>query len=228
VHRATILVPAPALPYLTSAGALVLTALAVRLQQGPFLLQAAIALVVAATESGVFALVAATWLSRLDAWPHVGVAAIVVMAVAAACYVPAAIGRIARDSLSVPARVLLAGTLAGGLASLVLLAVGPPIAGRPLDLGVLATVRTVVLAGSAVVLARIGGGPARRELVWLAYLALAFGAVKILVEDVPRSQASTLFIALASYGLALIATPRMTRNPASAPASSSGQPPGES
>jgi hypothetical protein len=35
------------------------------------------------------------------------------------------------------------------------------------------------------------------------------------MEDVPRSRASTLFVALVLYGLALVLAPRMARTPRS-------------
>jgi uncharacterized membrane protein YfcA len=116
---------------------------------------------------------------------------------------------------------MLAAVLTGGLGSALLIAAAPLLAGWQLVEGVLATVRTVILTTSAVVLARLGRSARWRELAWLAYAALAIAGVKVLIEDVPRSQAATLFIALVAYGVALIVTPRMMRNPEPAPAASS-------
>jgi hypothetical protein len=43
------------------------------------------------------------------------------------------------------------------------------------------------------------------------YPTLALGAVKLVVEDFPKSSAAALFVALATYGGALIAAPRIAR-----------------
>jgi hypothetical protein len=77
--------------------------------------------------------------------------------------------------------------------------------------GTAATVRTVALAVIALMLAGVGRVPRLREAAWLVYPMLAVGGVKLLVEDVPTSSAATLFVALAVYGGALIAAPRLIR-----------------
>jgi hypothetical protein len=224
---ATVLLPGWMLPSVTSLAALALVALASALGQTPLMLQAAMALVVAAVESGLLRLIVSCWTSRLDAWPSVGWAPAGVLAAAAICYAAPPAARLERDAFSMAARVALGGLVAGGLACGLLLAIGPTIAGRPPAEGVLATVRTIIVTGSAVLLAWVGGLTARRELVWIAYVALAFGGVKVLFEDLARSQASTLFMALVAYGVALMVTPRLTsgswRNRASASASASAQ-----
>ena len=79
------------------------------------------------------------------------------------------------------------------------------------DIGALATVRTVVIAVAAVMLAVLTRRRGFSEALWLAYAALAFGGVKLLLEDFPSSRPATLFIALAVYGVALMAVPRLTR-----------------
>src|SRR4051794_31428389 len=77
------------------------------------------------------------------------------------------------------------------------------------DAGVLATVRTSVLASSALALAWAGRHDQFRESGWLLYPVLAAGGLKLLVEDLPRSRPATLFVALALYGGALILAPRL-------------------
>jgi hypothetical protein len=83
------------------------------------------------------------------------------------------------------------------------------------DAGVIATVRTSVLAAAALALAWAGRSERFRESGWLLYPLLAVGGLKLLAEDLPRSRPATLFIALALYGGALIVAPRMSRTGAS-------------
>jgi hypothetical protein len=49
------------------------------------------------------------------------------------------------------------------------------------------------------------------ELGWLLYPVLVAGGLKLLAEDLRYSRASTLFVALALYGGALIVAPRLAR-----------------
>jgi hypothetical protein len=77
--------------------------------------------------------------------------------------------------------------------------------------GVLATLRTASLAATALTLALLGGRMRLREAAWLVYPALVVGALKLVAEDLPRSNAATLFAALAMYGGVLIAAPRFMR-----------------
>jgi hypothetical protein len=77
-----------------------------------------------------------------------------------------------------------------------------------------ATIRTIALAVTALGLAWIGRAPRLREASWLVYPTLALGGLKLLAEDFPNSTAATLFIALAMYGAALIAAPRLIRRAA--------------
>jgi hypothetical protein len=77
--------------------------------------------------------------------------------------------------------------------------------------GYAATVRTIALAITALALAWLGRAPSLREAAWLVYPTLAAGGVKLLAEDFPNSSAATLFVALAMYGGALIAAPRLIR-----------------
>ncbi len=79
------------------------------------------------------------------------------------------------------------------------------------DAGILATCRTAVVAAAAVVLAsgrRLFG---LVELIVLAYLTLAAGGLKLLIEDLPRGRPGTLFPAFALYGIALVLVPRVGR-----------------
>jgi hypothetical protein len=105
---------------------------------------------------------------------------------------------------------LLAWTATGlAIALVVPLVTGAPGAGA--NPGVVATVRTVVLVAAALLVL----GSARRRLsterVWLAYGMLGGVGLKLLSEDLPRGVPSTLFVALAAYGVALILAPRIGR-----------------
>jgi hypothetical protein len=124
--------------------------------------------------------------------------------------IPAPVQPAAAD-LATTARVLLALLAALGGAGLLIAVLAPVLAGTPPDPGVLATVRTGVLAGAAVLLAGASRAQRGKELGWLLYPVLALGGVKLLVEDLRFSRPATLFVALALYGAALVATPRLAR-----------------
>jgi len=79
------------------------------------------------------------------------------------------------------------------------------------DPGALSTLRTGVLALSALLLAWIGRVKAMPEASWLVYAVLAAGGLKLLLEDLRAGRAATLFISLALYGGALILAPRLAR-----------------
>lgn len=96
------------------------------------------------------------------------------------------------------------GLVAIGLARVVALAPSPGA-----DLAEVGAVRTVVMAAAAIGIAWAGVRFARRELVPLAYAALAAGALSVLVQNLPVGRPATLFAALAAYGSALVATPRL-------------------
>jgi hypothetical protein len=98
---------------------------------------------------------------------------------------------------------------------------GQPGAGA--DPAVVAVVRTVVLGVSALVLGWFGRGlfPEGR---WLMYVVLVIGALKLVIEDFPAGRPSTLFLALAVYGGALILGPRLVGR-ARAATTSEPQPP---
>jgi hypothetical protein len=77
------------------------------------------------------------------------------------------------------------------------------------DPGLIATARTAALVSAAVAAASVGRFPRFAEAGWLMYPLLVVGGMKLVLEDLPRSRPATLFIALAVYGTALIAAPRI-------------------
>ncbi len=113
--------------------------------------------------------------------------------------VAARYGRLPRTAIA----IVLAFAAAAWLAALVVT--------DAMDPGTVATVRTTTLAVTALALAWLGRNTRFREAAWLVYPTLAAGAVKLLAEDIPQSTAATLFVALAIYGGALIAAPRLMR-----------------
>jgi hypothetical protein len=90
-----------------------------------------------------------------------------------------------------------------------------PVAGSQPDgsvnLGVLATVRTGVLALATLLVAWIGRHSRFREWGWLVYPLLVAIGLKMMTQDFKFSRPSTLFIAMALYGAALIVAPRLRR-----------------
>ena len=88
---------------------------------------------------------------------------------------------------------------------------GPFVAGRPIDAGVFASMTTVVLAGSAVAVAAVFRFTSWVEFRWLVYPVLVAGGLKLIADDFRHSTPSTLFAALAVYGVALILAPRILR-----------------
>jgi hypothetical protein len=85
------------------------------------------------------------------------------------------------------------------------------LADRSVDLGILATVRTGVLAVATLLVAWLGRNARFREWGWLVYPLLIGVGVKMVAEDFKYSRPTTLFIAMALYGTALIVAPRLRR-----------------
>jgi hypothetical protein len=65
---------------------------------------------------------------------------------------------------------------------------------------------------SAALLLGFGGSRWKRvELVWVAYVVVGFGTLKLLFEDLRFGNAASLVASLLSYGLILILIPQLTR-----------------
>lgn len=113
-------------------------------------------------------------------------------------------------TLSWPERapsVIVAGLLCWSLVALV---TGSGITSR-LPALLSSTVRTVAISAAAIVLAWLGSRWHLKELVWLLYPWMAFGAIKLILEDFGQGQSATLVVSLFVYGAALIALPRLLR-----------------
>lgn len=98
-----------------------------------------------------------------------------------------------------------------GVALILLTAVLSSATNTAIDAATIAALRTVVLTGAAavVILSRRSG--AQTERSWVLYGLLVLIGIKLLVEDLLNGRPLTLFVALAFYGAALIALPRVAR-----------------
>ena len=106
--------------------------------------------------------------------------------------------------------VVLAWAAVGWVIGYIAPAVGG-LADRSVDPGILATVRTGVLAVATLLIAWIGRHARFREWGWLVYPLLVGIGVKMMTEDFKHSRPATLFIAMALFGAALIVAPRLRR-----------------
>ena len=185
---------------------------------------AAVYVLAAASASGLLAAATAALVGPADApWPPMSPVSLVVLSGAAACWaIPmsraagtSVVGRVPRLLITIVLVWSAGGWLIGVIAPA--LPGAPGHAGHAADAGVIATVRTSVLAAAALALAWAGRSERFRESAWLLYPVLAAGGLKLLVEDLPRSRPATLFIALALYGGALIVAPRLGRTGAPSP-----------
>jgi len=146
------------------------------------------------------------------AWPPFTTTALLALGATAACWAmpfPPSASGVTHLRLS---RLVVAVVFVWSAGGWIVALATPVVSGTPgagADPGVVATIRTTVLAFAALALAWAGQRERFRESSWLLYPVLVTGAVKLLVEDLPHSKPSTLFVALALYGGALIAAPRL-------------------
>jgi len=209
VVGASQLLPGPAASLVCSAAALSALWWSGRIGCAVLVLHATLLLAVAAVESGLVDAAFAVWIGWPQAWPPMPLVSIVVLATLVGGMVyaitrPAATPR----WLSITAHVLLNGLALMAMGGAVLIWLGPFLSGTPPAPAALATMKTSVLATSAVVLSILGRQVRWREIGWLAYPALAVGAVQLLVEHLTASHAATWFVALVIYGVAVVITSR--------------------
>jgi len=183
--------------------------LAMRAHDPTMAAHGAVYVVAAAVSAGLFACALRVWLLPVVAWPAFPLAGWLVLgASSAGGFIPrTALSRGLELALSM-ARLAIAIVLVVNLATLLVLLMGPLVAGTPPDPGRLAVLKTVMLSAIAVALAMLRRLPFGREFGWLAYLTLLVCAAKLLIEDFRVSSPATLFIALAVFGTALILTAR--------------------
>jgi len=75
----------------------------------------------------------------------------------------------------------------------------------------LSVIRTIVNCVLALALGFAGSRWKHVELGWVAYAAVAFGTLKLLLEDLRFGNAASLVVSLLCYGSVLILLPRLTR-----------------
>jgi hypothetical protein len=106
---------------------------------------------------------------------------------------------------------VIGGLALAGTAGVLTLAMGRAAGWEHADAGVLATARTAVLSGLAVLAAWLHRPGPFSSIGVLAYPLLAAIGIKLVLMDLRVSTAATLFIALACYGVALVLVPRTHR-----------------
>ena len=77
------------------------------------------------------------------------------------------------------------------------------------DAGLVATLRTGVLAVGAVTLAAARRRFRLPEIGWLIYTVLLAGGLKLVVEDLAHGRPATLFVSLALFGGGLLAISKL-------------------
>jgi hypothetical protein len=198
----------------SAAGAVLTTWLAWRTGRITLNSHAVAYLAAAASASGLLTAATAGLVGAADAsWPPISSTGLIVLAGAAACWAIPAPRMAATSALARVPRLLITILLVWTAGGCLVAAIAPllPATSGHADAGILATVRTSVLASAALALAWAGRSERFRESAWLLYPLLALGGLKLLVEDLPQSRPATLFIALAMYGGALIVAPRLGR-----------------
>ena len=184
-----------------------------RLSRTALTLHGAVYAAGACLASGLLGACAAALLAGTgSAWPAVSVAGwAALFATAAALAIPRPAEVDAPGWLAAVPRLAIATLLVTGAGGAIVTVLAPALAGVPPDPGRLATLRTAVISVAAMALALATRHSRTAELGWLLYPALLFGGVKLLLDDFRHSQAATLFLALALYGIALVAAPRLAK-----------------
>ncbi len=211
-----LVLPAHALAMTLAALAALSTWFGYRLSAVALTLHGALYDAVAAAVAGLLALAGSTLLGTVaGAWPMPTPAAWLTLVATALCLaVPRPTSSAEEATLVAGARVVFAVLLAVGACAAIVAVLGPIVAGPQPDPGVVATLRTGIIAAAAVLLALATRVERLQEMGWLLFPVLTLGGVKLLVEDFRYSQPATLSIALALYGAALLTAPPLARRTA--------------
>jgi hypothetical protein len=95
------------------------------------------------------------------------------------------------------------------IGALLILVVIPLIVGNPTP-SFLATARTLIICTLAMAFGFTGSWTGHRELVWVCYVAIALGTVKLVMEDFRQGHPAALAVSLVSYGAVLILAPKLS------------------
>jgi hypothetical protein len=112
-----------------------------------------------------------------------------------------------------PLILLLGAATAAGFGALAIRAGNLVLNAGPADAGLLAVVRTAVLASLAILLAWSGRRLPALNLRWLVYPLLIVTALKFLFEDLAVGRPLTLFLGFMCFGTTLILAPRLLKAP---------------
>lgn len=182
-------------------------------------LHAAAYVTTALAASGALGLGLTAWVRSVTPWPSVPLLAGLSLAATAVCSTlrpprPGAMG----DLLARSGRTVIAFACVFGAGGACLILLAPVVAGTPMDAGILASLRTVVLSLIVVGLGASSRWPALAVFASLVYPVLVLGGLRLVADDFRHSRPSTLFVALACYGIAWVLGPRLaaraTRRPA--------------
>lgn len=153
---------------------------------------------------------AGVWLTTPSPWPTLSAIAWLTLLVTAVCATmrPAPQSDVAR-LITRSGRLLIAAAFVFVAGGAMVMVVAPFIAGTPPAAGILASLRTVILSLIVIALGAASRWPRTAIFARLVYPALALGGIHLLVDDFRHSEPSTLFVALALYGVALALGPRL-------------------
>jgi len=95
-----------------------------------------------------------------------------------------------------------------GVAAVIMATPGGTSASAP-RLGV---IRTVVICLVTLTLALAGSRRSRRELIWVAYLTIGLGTLKLLLEDLRQGSSVSFAVSLLAFGMLLAIIPKLMRS----------------
>ena len=145
-------------------------------------------------------------------WEGLPVESVLVLLCVAACTWIAAGDGERTTPLDQAPQLVLDAVVAFSAAGVLIGWIAPAVAGQlgsDASPGAVAAVRTGVLVIGVLALAWAGRTRAWREAGWLAYPVLVAIALKIMMEDLPRSRPAALLFSFGLYGAALILVPRL-------------------
>lgn len=192
---------------LLSTAAVILTVAFTRSGQFTFAVHGAIYLLVAGIETGLLGFAATALAGTVPTWPHWTVWPATIAALL--CYLAGS--QVSADQSRLRVIWMIPSAIAALAISSSAVTVLKELPFADLSPSRLSMIRTIVTAVTALGLAYVGSRRNRLELGWLAYVAIAFGALKLLLEDLRFGNAGTLMVSLLIYGLILVLIPRVTQ-----------------